>query len=215
MKLRFLRHGRQFSPRQLSTIRHYIHHNPLRALWKAEHPDRFRRYVGIRHSILDPALRWSASGDLTLLGSPFLFPVRLTRRRSPEAQEYAISEAVERARNGMIPVCGFLSPAERVLQQRLRAESRVRWIKMVPHGLSSRYDPSVEDSRAFAEGRMLVLSSFSPDVPPSPISRENCDLMNARILRLCGPAAEAINTSVMPSGGSGAEPPSFANPPMP
>ena len=198
-----------FSSRQLSAIRHYIRHNPVRALWKAEHPDRFRRYVGIRHSILDPALRWSASGDLTLLGSPFLFPVRLTRRRSPEAQEDAISEAVERARNGMIPVCGFISPAERVLQQRLRVEPRVRWIKMVPHGLPARYDPSVDDSRAFAEGRMLVLSSFAPDVPASPISRANCELMNARILRLCGPAAEAINTSTMPSGGSGAEPPSF------
>ncbi len=198
-----------FSSRQLSAIRHYIRHNPVRALWKAEHTDRFRRYVGIRHSILDPALRWSASGDLTLLGSPFLFPVRLTRRRSPEAQEDAISEAVERARNGMIPVCGFISPAERVLQQRLRVEPRVRWIKMVPHGLPARYDPSVDDSRAFAEGRMLVLSSFAPDVPASPISRANCELMNARILRLCGPAAEAINTSTMPSGGSGAEPPSF------
>ena len=186
-----------FSARQLSAIRHYIRHNPVRALWKTEHPDRFVRYSGIRHPILDSALRWSASGDLTLLGSPFLFPVRLTRRQSVEAQETEIAEAVERALCGMIPVCGFLSPAERELQHRLRAEPHARWIKMVPHGLPLRYDPSVEDSRAFAEGRLLVLSSFPPEIPFSPISRENCNLMNDRILRLCGPVAEPINTSFL------------------
>ena len=184
-----------FSARQLSAIRHYIRHNPARAVWKAEHPDRFARLAGFRHPILDSALRWSACGDLTLIGSPFLFPVRLTRRLPVEAQEEAIAEAVERAESGMIPVCGFISPAEKELQQRLRASAHTRWIKMVPHGLPPRYDPSVEDSRAFAEGRLLVLSSFPPEIPVSPISRENCELMNARILKLCGPAAEPINTS--------------------
>ena len=49
--------------------------------------------------------------------------------------------------------------------------------------------------RFLAEGRLLVLSSFPPEIPVSPISRENCELMNARILKLCGPAAEPINTS--------------------
>ena len=184
-----------FSARQLSAIRHYIRHNPARAVWKAEHPDRFARMAGFRHPILDSALRWSACGDLTLIGSPFLFPVRLTRRLPVEAQEEAIAEAVERAESGMIPVCGFISPAEKEMQQRLRASPHTRWIKMVPHGLPPRYDPSVEDSRAFAEGRLLVLSSFPPEIPVSPISRENCELMNARILKLCGPAAEPINTS--------------------
>lgn len=124
-----------FSSRQLSSIRKYIRHNPARALWKAAHPDKFLRHSGFRHPILDPALRWSACGELTLLGSPFLFPVRLTRRRSVEAQKEEIAQAMERALCGMIPVCGFLSPAEKELQHRLRSESRARWIKMVPHGL--------------------------------------------------------------------------------
>ena len=84
----------------------------------------------------------------------------------------------------------------------------------------------------------LVELKESPVCPVSPISRENCQLMNARILRLCGPAAEAIDTSkdgglrppsppVSPpaaatgglgaaaTGGSGAEPPSFKNQSMP
>lgn len=201
-----------FSSRQLSAIRRYIRHNPARALWKAEHPDLFARHAGVRHPILDSALRWSVCGSLTLLGSPFLFPVRLTRRRTVESQEPEIAEALERARCGMIPVCGFLSPAERELERRLRAEPRARWIKMVPHGLPLRYDPSFEDSRAFAGGRLLVLSSFPAEIPVSPISRGNCDLMNERILHLCGPAAEPINTSawaggVAKDGGAAPEPP--------
>ena len=189
-----------FSSRQLSAIRRYIRQNPARALWKREHPDRFVRHGGFRHSILDPAFPWSACGDLTLLGSPFLFPVRLTRRIPVEAQEAAIAETIERARLGMVPVCGFLSPAEKEVQRRLRLEPRARWIKMVPHGLPPRFDPSVEDSRVFAEGRMLILSSFPPEIPASPISRANCELMNARILRLCGPAAEPVDTSAKDGG---------------
>lgn len=179
---------------QRKAIRHYIRNNPARALWKLAHPDRFRVLAGIRHDSLDPALPWSAMGDLTLLASPFRFPVRLTRHRTIEDQEDALSEALDRARRGMIPVCGFVSPAEHELERRLRAEPDARWIKTVPHGLRPGYDPSVEDSRALAAGRLLLLSSFPHEVPAKPIARENCNRMNERILALCGAAAAAIRT---------------------
>ena len=182
--------------RQLAAIRRYIRGNPARALWKLAHPDRFRVLPGIRHASLDPAFRWSAMGDPTLLASPFRFPVRLTRRLPVEAQEEALVEAINRARLGMVPVCGFISPAEHELERRLRAEPSARWIKAVPHGLREGYDPSHEDSRALAEGRLLLLSSFAPEVPVSPISRANCEAMNSRILRLCGEAAAPVVTRV-------------------
>ena len=133
-------------------------------------------------------------GDPTLLASPFRFPVRLTRKLPSEAQEGAISEAVERARRGMVPVCGFLSPAERELERRLRAESGTRWIKALPHGLPPDFDPPLDDSRDLAAGRLLLLSSFPPDVPVAPISRVHCETMNARLPGLCGEAAEPIAT---------------------
>ena len=190
------------SSRQLAAIRRYIRGNPARALWKKAHPDRFRVMPGIRHASLDPALRWSAMGDPTLLASPFRFPVRLTRRLPVEAQEDALAEAMKRARHGMVPVCGFISPAEHELERRLRAEPAARWIKAVPHGLRAGYDPTLEDSRALADGRLLLLSSFSPEVPVSPISRANCEAMNSRILRLCGEAAEPVLTQ-----GTGGLPP--------
>ena len=179
---------------QRKAIRAYIRGNPARALWKRAHPDRFVLHQRLRHASLDPALPWSGVGDLTLIASPFRFAVRLTRRREVADQEAAIAEAVDRARRGMIPVCGFISPAERELQRRLRAEPTARWIKTVPHGLRPGYDPSLEDSRAIANGQLLILSSFPPDVPGDPITRSNCELMNSRILALCGVAAEPIQT---------------------
>lgn len=166
------------SPRQLAAIRAYIRGNPARALWKAAHPDAFARHAGFRHRALDPRERWSAYGCLPLLASPFLFHVRLTRRLSAEAQEPAIAEAVERARGGWIPVGGFLSPAEKEVERRLRAEPRARCIKLLPHGLAPRFDPSLADSRMLAEGRLLILSPFPESVPLKPISRSNCLRLN-------------------------------------
>ena len=114
---------------------------------------------------------------------------------SVEAQEEALEEAVNRTRRGMVPVCGFISPAEHELERRLRAEPAARWIKTVPFGLKQGYDPSMEDSRALAAGRLLLLSSFPDDTPVTPISRANCETMNGRLAALCGEAAESINTS--------------------
>lgn len=204
-----------FSARQLAAIRRYICGNPARALWKKAHSDRFRAIAGIRHGSLDPALRWSAMGDPTLLASPFRFPVRLTRRLPVEAQEEALDEAINRARRGMVPVCGFISPAEHELERRLRAEPAARWIKTVPFGLKPGYDPSMEDSRALAAGQLLLLSSFPADTPVTPISRANCEAMNGRLAALCGEAAEAINTSVgaSPLWGARAPPPSLGQRP--
>ncbi len=173
-----------FSQRQLAAIRRYIRGNPARALWKKAHPNRFQVLEGIRHPSLDTTLYWSAMGDATLLASPFRFPVRLTRKIPVEGQAEALSEAVERTHYGMIPVCGFISPAEHELERRLRDEPAARWIKTVPHGLKPGYDPSLEDNHAIAEGRLLLLSSFPPEIPVSPISRANCEVMNSRIITL-------------------------------
>ena len=167
------------SSRQLAAIRAYIRGNPARALWKREHPDAFIRHAGFRHRALDPGERWSAYGCLPLLASPFLFHLRLTRRIPVEGQEEAIAAAVEKARGGWIPVGGFLSPAEKEAERRLRAEPRARYVKFLPHGLAPRFDPSLADSRLLAEGRLLILSPFPETVPVSPISRANCERMNS------------------------------------
>ena len=180
-----------FSSRQLKAIRRYIRLNPARALWKARHPDRFIRFANIRHPVLDPARRWDAMGNLTLLASPFLHHVRLTMRKTAEEHAAEIDGIMERAVRGLVPVSGFISPGEKELLRRLKAEPQARFIKTVPFSLPPRYDPSAEDSRELAADRLLILSGFPQGTPDS---RENlrarCNIMNSLAAALCSKAAE-------------------------
>ena len=197
--LRFDRHAYielSFDARQLKAIRHYIHFNPARALWKRQHPDRFVRFANIRHAILDPASTWDAMGNLTLLGSPFLFHVRLTLKKSLAEHEAAICEIVEKAKRGMVPVSGFISPGEVETLRRLKATPGARFIKMLPCSLPPRYDPSVEDSRELAADRLLILSGFRNtrhisalamrrDPAAAHLFRANCLAMNDLAAAFC------------------------------
>ena len=194
-----------FDSPQLKAIRRYIRLNPARKLWRQAHPDLFRRQSGLRHPFLDPQRSWSAIGDATLFASPFLFHVRLTLKKSVEEHKAAIDEIVEKARHGYIPVSGFISPGEREALRRLKAEPRARFIKLLPCALPPRYDPSAEDSRELAAGRLLILSGFSqtpalsalemrknPDVAHA--FRRNCLVMNDLAAALCA----AANTGETP-----------------
>ena len=168
--------------RQLAAIRRYIRMNPARYFWKLDNPDMFLRHANFRHPILDPALAWTACGDLTLLASPFLFLVRLTMKKTPAELESEIAGHIERVKRGGIPVSGFLSAGEREFERRLKALPYSRWIKTVPYSLPARYDPSVEDSRYLAAHRELILSSFSEqEAPPFAVRRRLCLAMNERI----------------------------------
>ena len=187
-----------FDSRQLKAVRHYIKLNPARALWKARHPDRFRCHRAIKSARLAPfaPTRFDAVGDLTILGSPFLFHVRLTLKKTVAEHAAAIDEIVEKARHGMVPVSGFISPGEREALRRLKAEPLARFIKLLPHALPDRYDPSAEDSRELAAGRMAILSAF-PETPPisaadmrrnaaaAHVFRQNCLAMNDFAAALC------------------------------
>ncbi len=171
-----------FSSRQLAAIRRYIRGNPARAIWKRKHPDLFVCHSRIRHPVLDPALPWSACGDLTLLANPFLVAVSLTRRKTPAEHEPEIAALVEKARQGWVIVCGFLSPGEKELGRRLRAEPRARWIKTLAQGLPPRYDPSLADSRELAERRMLLLSALPVGAP---FDWNTCHRMNDLAVSMC------------------------------
>jgi REP element-mobilizing transposase RayT len=87
-----------FSPRQLKAFRRYIKLNPDRALWKKRNPDRFIRRGNIRHAILPQNRIWDAIGNLTLLASPLLFPVRLTRKKTIEEHTETINAIIEKAK---------------------------------------------------------------------------------------------------------------------
>ena len=197
MKLNLHKRGRKFfaprfwlmlsfSPRQLQAFRRYIKLNPARALWKKRNPDRFIRRGNIHHAILPNNRVWDAIGNLTLLASPLLLPIRLTRKKTVEEHSETINDIIEKARKGMIPISGFISPGEREVLRRLKEEPSTRFIKMLPYALPPRYDPSAEDSRELAADRLLILSGFPQTVSANDkIARANCLLMNNLIITLC------------------------------
>ena len=192
-----------FSSRQLKAIRRYIKLNPARALWKARHPNRFKRLANIRHPILDASRQWDAVGNPLLLSSPFLFHVRLTRKMSLEEHRPAIDEIIEKARHGMIPVSGFLSPGEKEVLRRLKEEPVARFIKMRPCALPPEYDPSAEDSRELAADRMLILSGFPQSVADAgAIFRQNCLAMNDMAAAICVAVAQRTMITAPLGGGS-------------
>ena len=187
-----------FDARQLKAIRHYIKLNPARALWKLRHPDLFLCHRAIKARRLAPLapMSFDGIGALPLLGSPFLFHVRLTLKKTVAEHAVAIEEIVEKARHGMVPVSGFISPGEKEALRRLKAEPRARFVKLLPYTLPSRYDPSAEDSREIAAGRLLILSCFrdTPGISSLDMKRnraaahrfrQNCLAMNDIAARLC------------------------------
>ena len=186
-----------FDARQLKAIRHYIKLNPARALWKLRHPDLFLCHRAIKARRLAPLapLSFDGIGALPLLGLPFLFHVRLTLKKTVAEHAAAIEEIVEKARHGMVPVSGFISPGEKEALRRLKAEPRARFVKLLPYTLPARYDPSAEDSREIAAGRLLILSCFrdTPGISSLDMKhnraaahrfRQNCLAMNDIAARL-------------------------------
>ena len=186
------------SPRHLKAIRHYIRLNPARLLWKTRHPDLFRCCRAIKAARLARfgAQRFDGLGNLTLLGSPFLFHVRLTLKKSLAEHAEAIDQIVERAKRGEVPVSGFISPGEKEALRRLKAEPTTRFIKLLPFTLPDRYDPSAEDSREIAAGRLAILSGFTDtpaiasrnmrtDPAAAHAFRANCLEMNDLAAKLC------------------------------
>ena len=188
-----------FDSRQLKAVRHYIRLNPARRLWKLRHPDRFvchRAIKAARLAALAPR-QFDGLGNLTLLGSPFLFHVRLTLKKTLAEHEAAIVEIVEKAKSGAVPVSGFISPGEKEALRRLKAEPKARFIKLLPSALPDRYDPSAEDSREIAAGRLAILSAAHDTAAISSLEmkrdpsaahsfRRNCLEMNDIAAALCG-----------------------------
>ena len=209
-----------FDSRQLKATRRYIKLNPARAIWRLRHPDRFRRVAIPAEKLLgfgaagegaargslaagegsgrSPVLSrfYHAFGDVTVLGSPFFFHVRLTLKKTVAEHEAAIAEIVEEAKRGRVPVSGFSSPGEREALRRLKATPGARFVKLLPHSLPPRYDPSAEDSREIAAGRLVLLSGC-PDAPAisalemrrnsaaARAFRRNCLALNDFAARLC------------------------------
>ena len=195
-----LRHPDRFKVVKVATARLFAHEER----GQAPEPPRVGRAPeapgGVGGSGVPPVPRLppvlTALGDIGLLGSPFLLHVRLTLKKTVAEHAAAIDEIVEKAKRGYIPVSGFISPGEKEVLRRLKAEPRVRFVKLVPFALPPRYDPSAEDSRELAADRLAIVSLQpetaairSIDIRRSQAAahafRANCLAMNDLAAALC------------------------------
>jgi len=105
--------------------------------------------------------KWSGVGNAALLDEPLLGIVS-----SRECPGSALLETLDRvpewAKEGRVILSGFHAPLEQqVLRSVLRRKGRV--VKLLARGLTDYRVPS--DERApLDEGRMLVLTSFTPEI---------------------------------------------------
>ena len=101
---------------------------------------------------------WTAAGNLALLSPERrIAAVSVSRSLRPGDIPAVVARLLKAAREGWVVASTFISPGEIAVRQALEAEKRP-CIKAVPDSLEMVYRPKVEETEAFAEGRLLVVS---------------------------------------------------------
>jgi len=159
--------------KMLRAFEHYIRDNPARWQLRQDNPQWFRKQYAVRHARLPGETMWTAYGDATLLGHPWLVPVIVSTKISEAERSARVADILAQVKQGAIPIGGFISPGEREVAREVRRLPRARIIKLLPWGLE-RYKPSGDTAtRWMASGRALVLTGF-PDNEPEECRRGNC-----------------------------------------
>ena len=136
----------------------YIGYNPMK--WSLMHgPDAPLNVVEPLVSSRFPEDEWwSAAGNVDLLG-PGRKIAAVSVSRTVRASDYPaiVERLVNAAQDGWVIASTFISPGEIAVYSALEA-ARLPRIKASPDPLKMVYRPHVEDTLAFAEGRLAVIS---------------------------------------------------------
>ena len=143
----------------------YIGYNPLK--WSLMHgPDAPLKVV---EPLVSPRFHdhewWSAAGNVDLLAQERRIAA-VSVSRTVRASDYPaiVARLVKAAKDGWVVASTFISPGEIALFTALQAEG-LPCIKVSPDPLKMVYRPHVEDTLAFAEGRLAVISrECSPEI---------------------------------------------------
>lgn len=143
----------------------YIGYNPLK--WSLMHgPDAPLKVVEPLASPRFPDDEWwSAAGNVDLLGPERrIAAVSVSRTTRASDHSAIVARLVKAAKEGWVVASTFISPGEMAIYKALNAEG-LPCIKASPDPLKMVYRPHVEDTLAFAEGRLAVISrECSPDI---------------------------------------------------
>lgn len=160
---------------QLAAFTRYIRENPERSWRRQSHREFFQRVNEV--SFL--GRKWYGYGNIDILKSPILEPMRYSRKLTEGGKEW--NAAVARARRigpGGAGVGTFMSPCEKACGHALGLAGG-RWVVLSPEGFGERWHPGRQYERFCAEGRMLFLSLW-PAMTREPTRAElydRCHLM--------------------------------------
>lgn len=169
----------------LRAERHYIRDNPRRYCLRQAHPDLFVRVNRLDNARLPAGEIWTGFGNLFLLDKPRLLPVQVSRSATPEELAALQAQVAEQTVDGVVMVSPFLSPGEKAIAAQVMAQPHGSLILLKPEGFPPLYKPSGTYFDLCAQGRLLVLSSFSYTGRKQALTRERCLAMNAWAKELC------------------------------
>lgn len=142
---------------QIDVLKKYIADNPRRLLIKRMHPDLFKRYLHLRIGDRE----FAAYGNIFLLKSPDLLPVKISRRWSDTEFDRYENYCIEEIGNGAIPISPFIHKREKDIRDKT-IESGGKIIILKDTGFEDRFKPQGNEFELCAEGRLLLLAPW-PD----------------------------------------------------
>ena len=168
-----------FHEGQLQNWIEYLHDNPRRLWLKVHYPDRLRKIydfiVGKRGH------RYTAVGNTFFVRYPDLAQVRCHRNLTEAEIQKEVSHYLSLARQGIVLVSPFISPAEKAVYDACYKE-KLRMIHIVNRGLDGQFVyPTGRDLQGCVEGFLLVLApytEYSDETREARISRAQCLNMN-------------------------------------
>ena len=106
-------------------------------------------------------IEWTAVGNPFLLDAPLLVSVRISTKAPPEVVDNLAAKIIAKAERGAVVVSPWISPGEKAVKRGV-AECGGRIVQLLPEGMGRYYKPGGLDFERCAEGRMLMLSPFTP-----------------------------------------------------
>ena len=157
----------------------YLRDNPRRLWLKIHNPNRLRKVYEFEAG--KQGHRYTAVGETFLVKYPERAQVRCHRNLNEEEIQREVAHFLGLARQGVVLVSPFISPAEKAVYEACYKE-KLRMIRIVNRGLDGKFVyPSGRDLQGCSEGFMLVLAPYTEDSEETravKISRATCLDMN-------------------------------------
>lgn len=158
---------------QLEKMLRYVDDNPRRHLIKAQNRDLFR----IRRKVQIGERVFATIGNMFLLRSPEIIPIRVRRSFSKEEVSAYMQNCLERNSNGAVLVSPFISTKEKEIMKMAMLQGG-KLIIIRREGIPERYKPSGEFFNYCSQGKLLLLAPWEYDTSKPTLTREDCLAMN-------------------------------------